>query len=200
MAIGARDAMAEMLAAAEVEPLFASALRAFVALQAARRRFGRRHFLERKQLGGGGLGRVVHQRRGLVLFAGFIQLLDLQVKVHVAFRRAVAGFAASFVNRGVSHVGFAVRRKGVMSRLGGVTFGAGFAAHVLTGVHRLTLLRLRGVFVLVELILGRLALGQRRGQRRDPRRDRRRQRRQKEGHDKTYLQSSHKALLAQKVE
>src|SRR5262245_47506114 len=167
-----------MLAAAEVEPLFAAALRAFVAFEAGRRRFGRRHFFERKHPGGGGLCRVIHQRGGFVLFAGLIQFLDLQVKVDVTFRRAVAGFTASFVNRGVPHVGFVVRRQRVMSSFGGVAFGAGFGADVLTGVNRLTLLRLRGVIALAGFFFGRLVLGQRRGQRRDPSRDRRRQRRQ----------------------
>jgi hypothetical protein len=58
----------------------------------------------------------------------------------------VAGFAASFINRGAPHVGFIVSSQRVMSRLGGVAFGAGFAADVLTGVYRPSLLRLRGVF------------------------------------------------------
>src|SRR5215510_5683802 len=124
MAIGARKAVAEMLAAAEIEPLFAAALRAFVALQAERRRFSRRHFFERTHLGGGGLGGVVHQRGSLVFFASFVQLLDVQVKVDVAFRRAVAGFAASFVNVGVPRVGFVMRRQRVMSGFGRVAFGA----------------------------------------------------------------------------
>src|SRR5262245_48883047 len=195
MTIGTRNAVAEMFAAAEIEPLFAAALRGFVALQAERRGFSRRHFLERTHLGGGGLGGVVHQRGRLVFFAGFVQLLDVQVKIDVPFRRAVAGFAASFINVGVPHVGFIVRRQRVMSRLGGMAFGAGFAAYVLGGVYRLTLLRLRGVFVLVGLLFGRLALDRRRGQRSDACRDLGCQRRQKEGYHQTYLQSSHKPLL-----
>src|SRR5262252_7791139 len=128
MAVGTRNAMAEMFAAAEIEPLFAAALRAFVALQTGRRGFRRRHFLERTHLGGGGLGGVVHQRGSLVFFAGLVQPLDVQVKVDVTFRRAVAGFAASFVNVGLPHVGFVVRRQRVMSSLGCMAFGAGFAS------------------------------------------------------------------------
>src|SRR5262249_52166855 len=106
------------------------------------------------QLGGGGLCCVVHQRGGFVLFAGFVQLFDLQVKVDVAVGRAVTGFAASFVNGGVPHIGFVVRRQLVMSRFGGVAFGAGFAADVLAEVYRLPLLRLRAVFGAAELFLG----------------------------------------------
>src|SRR5262245_1977202 len=131
MAVGARNAMAEMFAAAEIEPLFAAALLAFVALQTGRRGFRRRHFFERTHFGCRGLGRVVHQRVGFVFFAGFVQLLDLQVKVDVAFRGAVAGFTASLVNGGVPHVGFVVRCQRVMSSFGGVAFGAGLAAYVL---------------------------------------------------------------------
>src|SRR5262245_7319521 len=172
MAVGARNAMAEMFAAAEIEPLFAAALLAFVTLQTGRRGFRRRHFFERTHLGCRGFGGVVHQGGRLVFFAGLVQLLDVQIKVHMTAGRAVTGFTASLVNGGVSHVCLVVRRKRVMSRLGGMAFGAGFAAYVLGGVYGLTLLRLRGVFVLVGLLFGRPALGQRGGQRRDACRDR----------------------------
>src|SRR4030095_7428795 len=141
MAIVARHAVTGMLAAAEVESLLAAALRAFVTLQTNGRRFSGRNLLKRKHLGGGGLEGVVHQRGGLVFFAGLIQFLDVQIKVHVTSCGAVTGFTASFVNRGVSELGFTVSRQGVMRRFGGVAFGAGFAADVLAGVRRLGRLR-----------------------------------------------------------
>src|SRR5215470_773311 len=124
MAVGARNSMAKMFAAAEIEALFAAALLAFVTLQTGRRGFRRRHFLERTHLGCRGLGGVVHQRGSLIFFAGLVQLLDVQVKVDMTFRRAVAGFAASFVNVGVPQIGFVVRRQRVMSSFGCVAFGA----------------------------------------------------------------------------
>jgi hypothetical protein len=119
----------------------------------------------------------------------------LQVKIDVTFSRAVTGFAASFVNRGVPRVGFAMRRQRVMSSFGGVAFGAGFAAYVLAGVYLLTLLRLRGVIALAGFFIGRLVLGKSRGQGRDPSRDHWRQRRQAKKRYHTYLQSSHMLLL-----
>src|SRR5262245_55579432 len=125
MAIVAGNAVAEMFAAAEIEPLFTAALLAFVTLQTGSRSFSRRHFLERKHLGGGGLGGVIHQGGRLVFFAGLVQLLYAQVKVYVAAGRAVTGFTASFVDGGGADVGFAMRRKSVMSGLGGMAFGAG---------------------------------------------------------------------------
>ena len=108
-------------------------------------------------------------------------------------RRAVTGFAALFINRGVSYLGFTVRRQRVMSRFGGVAFGAGLTADVLAGVNGLPRLRLRGVFA--GLFLRRLALGQRRGQRRNSGRDRGHQRRKAEDHHQNYFQSSHELLI-----
>src|SRR5688572_20998574 len=132
-----------MFAAAEIESLFAAPLFAFVTLQTGGRSFSRRHFLERNHLGGGGLGGVVHQGGRLVFFACLVQLLYTQIKVHVTAGWAMTSFAASFVDWGISQVGFAMRRESVMTRLGGMAFRAGFGAYVLAGVRGLPLLRLR---------------------------------------------------------
>jgi hypothetical protein len=107
----------------------------------------------------------------------------------------VTCLAAFFVDCGVSNICFAVGGQRVMSRLGGMAFGAGFAADVFAGIYRLRLLRLRSAFGLIRLCLGSLVLRQSGGQGRDACRDHGRQSRQKEGYHQGYLQSSHKLLL-----